>query len=596
MQDSIGNDTPLADLKIMALDCQATGANPSKGHLLEIGWMQSGASAQSLQGNPTLQSYLIRLPPNADIPPAVQRITGISKSTLKAAVPSKRAWKYLLATANQIVSSHSQGFCPLVIHFARFELPFLRELHHNYGPAGPFPFQIICTHEITMRLLPNLPRRGIRAIAGYYGYRMPELKRAADHAVATVFIWQHLVQLLNKTCGITNLNQLIDWLSATRPSVRSKRVFPLDPQIRQHLPNQPGIYRMSSVNGDILYIGKAKSLKLRVNSYFRRKASHAEHILEMLTQAQKLTTTVTGSALEAAVLESDDIKRHSPPYNVALRRKNRRLTFCTRDLGRQSNKAHREFPVGPLPTGKMVEAMAALAWWLKNGKGYFSEKDIGMGHAVLGISGEYAPQIECLKKGFAIFRERHRNRIQRQAPLGFLTALGAKLWQEKLAADTAPVDGSSTQNNLADPDESSSESDELPTWTPDAVAGAIEAIIRRSAHSIRRARWFCLLSESSLVWDPAAKAEPNKHLLILTKGAVVKHGVQRATVKTKPPTGYKISFRERQNNIDLVTYDRLRVITTEIRRLLSEEREIELRLGPKVTLGNSGLTKALRWV
>jgi hypothetical protein len=63
-----------------------------------------------------------------------------------------------------------------------------------------------------------------------------------------------------------------------------------------------------------------------------------------------------------------------------------------------------------------------------------------------------------------------------------------------------------------------------------------------------------------------------------------------------PPPGHINSFRVRQNNIDLITYDRMRVVTTELRRILSEGRDMELCLRPEVTLGPQELIKALRWV
>ena len=120
-------------------------------------------------------------------------------------------------------------------------------------------------------------------------------------------------------------------------------------------------------NGDPLYIGKAKSLKQRVNSYFRQKAPHAEHTLEMLTQARELDFTLTGSALEAAMLESDEIKRHSPPYNIALRRRQRGLAFCTKDLCRHSAVVERNYPVGPLPAGRFIKTVSAFGLWLADG-------------------------------------------------------------------------------------------------------------------------------------------------------------------------------------------------------------------------------------
>ena len=313
MSNSIGNDTPLADLKIMALDCQATGANPARGHLLEIGWTSTCLDSSEDTIKSDARSYLIRLPDNADIPRAVQRITGITPDAQKDAVSSESAWQLLLTAAGNGEREHADARRPIVIHFARFETPFLQNLHRRYGPSGSFPLQIVCTHEIARRLLPELPRRGIRAVAGYFGHWLPELKRSASHAIATTLIWQHMVQLLKSECGINSLVQLTDWLANTKPAGRLKRKFPMNPDLRCNLPDRPGVYRLLHKGGGLLYIGKAKSLRSRVNSYFRPKAHHAEHILEMLTQAQELEATPTNTALEAAIRESDEIKRHSPP-------------------------------------------------------------------------------------------------------------------------------------------------------------------------------------------------------------------------------------------------------------------------------------------
>jgi DNA polymerase-3 subunit epsilon len=517
---------------------------------------------------------------------------------MKTSVSPQTAWQHLVAAAGMTDSAHPPTVCPLVIHFARFEAPFLQALHRTMDPAGPFPFQIICTHQIAVRLLPDLPRRGLRAIAGFYGHCMPELKRSADHAVATAFIWQRVIQLLDMTCGISRLNQLMDWLAATRPAGRSKRTFPMNPRIRQQLPDKPGIYRMLQTGGELLYIGKAKSLKQRVNSYFRQKAPHAEHILEMLTQARKLDVTRTGSALEAALLESDEIKRHSPPYNIALRRRQRHLVFSSKDLTRQAPMADKDYPVGPLPAGKTMAALAALGWWLGGGMQPFGDPDSSLGYSVLALPPEYAPEFDCLKEGFEIFRQQHGSRLANQAPLGFLTGLGAELWQAKLDAAALAQAAAVPENSDAmdDLDGQREDCDGPPTWTPAAVARAIESTIRHSAHLIRRARWFALLSESSLTWAPAGRTGRHKHRLVFEKGTVIQQGAAKAGTGTMPPPGYANPFRRRQHNVDLITYDRLRVFTTEIRRIIAEGRQIELCLGPKVSLGRSELIKALKWV
>ena len=227
-------------------------------------------------------------------------------------------------------------------------------------------FCSLCTHEIVLRLLPDLPRRGLRAIAGYFNHSMPEIKRSPDHVIATALIWQRMVEILKGKFSVYTLNQLCDWLAETNPAGRTGRIYPMAAEKRLGLPDKPGIYRMLRANGDLLYIGKAKSLKLRVNSYFRKKAPHAE-ILEMLSQAQELAYTKTGTALEAAMLESDEIKRHSPPYNIALRGRQRRLAFCSKDLSRHSIISDRECPIGPLPDGKVVDAVLTFGHWVSQG-------------------------------------------------------------------------------------------------------------------------------------------------------------------------------------------------------------------------------------
>jgi DNA polymerase-3 subunit epsilon len=133
-------------------------------------------------------------------------------------------------------------------------------------------------------------------------------------------------------------------------------------------------------------------------------------------------------------------------------------------------------------------------------------------------------------------------------------------------------------------------------WTPEAVAGCIEKMVMHWAHLIRRARWFCLLSESSLSWEAAGQPPGDKTMIVFERGRLVQRNELIANGKTTTPPRFARSFRERQNSIDLKTYDRLWVVTTEMRRIISKGRNIELRLGPEVILRSRQLIKALQWV
>ncbi|MGD8741344.1 MAG: exonuclease domain-containing protein, partial [Desulfobacterales bacterium] len=183
-------------METLALDCQATGANPQKGHLLEIGWLKTCASGTFNPSALSVKSYLASLPQDAEIPPAVQRVTGISTEALGKTLTPAEIWQTVFKTANEIAAADQMDKCPAIIHYARFEEPFLRDLHAKNNRQNDFPFRIICTHEIAKRLLPGLPRRGLRAVAGYFGHSVPRQRRSGAHAVATAVIWQHFVRQL----------------------------------------------------------------------------------------------------------------------------------------------------------------------------------------------------------------------------------------------------------------------------------------------------------------------------------------------------------------------------------------------------------------
>ena len=86
-----------------------------------------------------------------------------------------------------------------------------------------------------------------------------------------------------------------------------------------HLPNLPGVYLFKDDQDSILYIGKSKSIRNRVRSYFNSSARHNLRIRLMTSRIHDLSLIVTDTEAEALILEEQLIKRHHPRYNVALR-------------------------------------------------------------------------------------------------------------------------------------------------------------------------------------------------------------------------------------------------------------------------------------
>lgn len=86
----------------------------------------------------------------------------------------------------------------------------------------------------------------------------------------------------------------------------------------QTLTTHPGIYEMMDVDGEIVYVGKARNLKKRVSSYFQRTQNDAK-TLALVEQIHSITVTITASENEALLLESNLIKKLKPRYNILLK-------------------------------------------------------------------------------------------------------------------------------------------------------------------------------------------------------------------------------------------------------------------------------------
>jgi excinuclease ABC subunit C len=92
----------------------------------------------------------------------------------------------------------------------------------------------------------------------------------------------------------------------------------LEPKLKA-LPAKPGVYLFRDAAGKLLYVGKAKSLRPRVRSYFQQRGDGRPGIGGLVSRIADLEVIVTGNEVEALHLEQNLVKRHRPPYNVRLR-------------------------------------------------------------------------------------------------------------------------------------------------------------------------------------------------------------------------------------------------------------------------------------
>jgi excinuclease ABC subunit C len=95
-------------------------------------------------------------------------------------------------------------------------------------------------------------------------------------------------------------------------------MFDIKEQLKK-LPDKPGVYLMKDENGEIIYVGKSKSLKNRVSQYFRSQKGHPPKVKAMVKVIKEFEYIITDTEVEALILEANLIKKPKPRYNVLLR-------------------------------------------------------------------------------------------------------------------------------------------------------------------------------------------------------------------------------------------------------------------------------------
>ena len=195
--------------------------------------------------------------------------------------------------------------CVLVAHNAKFDYRILSLEFERLG--FKFERKNLCTVELSKHLIPDLPSYSLGKLVRSLGIPMSDRHRASGDAMATTKLFE---LLLNK-----DLDKQI-----VKASIRMEPKRQLEPKlvaIINSLSSVTGVYYMHNEAGDIIYIGKSKNIKSRINQHFASQNSKSKKIQ---LEVSAVTFEETGSELLALLKESAEIKHHKPKFNRALRR------------------------------------------------------------------------------------------------------------------------------------------------------------------------------------------------------------------------------------------------------------------------------------
>ncbi|MFN8627622.1 MAG: exonuclease domain-containing protein [Candidatus Binatia bacterium] len=286
---------PLHDTTFVVVDLETTGGSAAAANIIEIG-------AARVRGGRVVEEFQQLVDPGVRLPPFITQLTGIDDAMLAGQPAIGDVWSRF---------EDFLGDGVIVAHNAAFDLGFLNAAARaRSGQSLPHPH--LCTLRLVRRLVPELRRRGLDAVAGHFGVPATDRHRALGDVRITVEVLFHLLELLAAR-GIGHLHAALDFQQHARDGRRF--LCPLPRAKVEQLPAAPGIYRFFGADGRLLYIGKAKNLRERVGSYLTNAVGHSTKTLDLIRHIADVRVQAAGSELEAALGEAEAIRTSKPPYN-----------------------------------------------------------------------------------------------------------------------------------------------------------------------------------------------------------------------------------------------------------------------------------------
>ncbi len=266
------------------LDIETTGGQFNEEGITEI-------AIYKFDGHEIVDQFISLVNPEIPIQPFVVKLTGINNAMLRSAPKFFEVAKRIIEMTND---------CVLVAHNADFDYRILRTEFRRLG--YDFNVKTLCTVELSKRLLPEQPSHSLGKLVRALGIPMADRHRASGDAMATVKLFK---MLLDKDLNKEIVKELIKFEI-------QKGIAPKLRDIVERLPSKTGIYYIHREDGSIIFIGKSRNIRKRVNQHFTGITKSAKKI-----QNEVFTVTYeeTGSELIALLKESEEIKIHRPIYN-----------------------------------------------------------------------------------------------------------------------------------------------------------------------------------------------------------------------------------------------------------------------------------------
>lgn len=193
-----------------------------------------------------------------------------------------------------------------VAHNAAFDYHFIKDEFASLGYQ--FKRETLCTVKLSRKLMPGKPSYSLGNLCESIGIVIHDRHRAEGDAVATAKLLDILLQLKA---------QSKQYRSTKIEYIMSSRIDNIKRYILNKLPDTCGVYYFLGKEKQILYIGKSVNMYSRAISHFNTDLKKTK---ELLGHLYDVDFVETGSELLSLLLESEEIKKHKPPFNAARKK------------------------------------------------------------------------------------------------------------------------------------------------------------------------------------------------------------------------------------------------------------------------------------
>ena len=271
------------------IDIETTGGQYNEEGITEI-------AIYKFDGHEVIDQLISLVNPEKPIQPFVVKLTGINNAMLRSAPKFYEIAKRIIEI--------TEG-CILVAHNTSFDYRILQTEFRRLG--FDFKKQTLCTVELSKKLIPDQTSYSLGKLVRALGIPMADRHRASGDALATVKLFK---MLLAKDVEKEILKSFV------KTEIKNG-MLPKLLDIVENLPSKTGIYYIHNEKGNLIYIGKSKNIKKRVNQHFTGTNNKSKKIQR---DVFAVNIEETGSELIALLKESEEIKINKPIYNRAQRK------------------------------------------------------------------------------------------------------------------------------------------------------------------------------------------------------------------------------------------------------------------------------------